>query len=278
MAYNELKQHGTEDFPVELYCLNKNHPKYEMAHHWHSNIEIICILKGKAVVQLNNRIYNAQAGDILFVNSEIVHSALPEDCEYECIVFDPHFLAINSEFEGFVNHITNHEIFIKEFAQDQNVKKIVKDLFDSMRGCKNGYKFKVTGLLYTLFGEITNLNFFDEKLYTENENAKNIYKLKKVLSYIRKSYSKQITLTDMAKVANVSPKYFCSFFKSMTSKTPVEYLNSYRIEKASAKLLSTDSSVTDIAYSCGFNDLSYFIKVFKDLKGISPKKFRLDKK
>ena len=45
-------------------------------------------------------------------------------------------------------------------------------------------------------------------------------------------------------------------------------------EKAAAKLLSTDESVTDIAYSCGFNDLSYFIKVFRDFKGISPKQFR----
>ena len=78
----------------------------------------------------------------------------------------------------------------------------------------------------------------------------------------------------MAQVAGVSPKYFCSFFKTMTAKTPVEYLNNYRVEKAAAMLLSSDSSVTDIAFSCGFNDLSYFIKVFRDLKGISPKKFR----
>lgn len=278
MAYNELKQHGTEDFPIELYCINKNHPKYEMAHHWHSNMEIICILKGKAVVRLDVRTYNVQAGDILFVNSEVVHSVIPEECEYECIVFDPHFLAINSEFEGFANHIANHEIFIKELAQDQKIKKIVMDLSDSIRNCNSGYKLKATGLLYILFGEITSQSFFEERLYTENENAKNIYKLKKVLNYIRKSYSKQITLKDMAKVADVSPKYFCSFFKSATSKTPMEYLNSYRIEKAATKLLSSDSSVTDIAYSCGFNDLSYFIKVFKNLKGISPRKFRLNKK
>lgn len=128
--------------------------------------------------------------------------------------------------------------------------------------------------MYSLFGEIISRNYFDEKLYTENENTKNLYKLKKVLNYIRKSYSKQITLKDMAQIAGVSPKYFCSFFKNMTAKTPVEYLNSYRIEKAAANLLASDSSVTDIAYSCGFNDLSYFIKVFRDLKGISPKQFK----
>jgi len=60
----------------------------------------------------------------------------------------------------------------------------------------------------------------------------------------------------------------------MTTKTPVEYLNSYRIEKASRKLLNTDMSVTSVAFSCGFNDLSYFIKTFKAIKGITPAKYR----
>ena len=56
----------------------------------------------------------------------------------------------------------------------------------------------------------------------------------------------------------------------------MEYLTLYRIEKASRKLINTDSSVTSIAFSCGFNDLSYFIKTFKKVKGITPAKFRKD--
>ena len=275
MAFNEIKLHGTEDFPLELYCIDKNHPKYEMAHHWHTNLELMRILKGNSTVQLNDRKYEVTKGDVLFINSEVVHSALPKDCEYECIVFDPHFVATNSEFEEFIGHIVNHDMFVREYSQDKKIKKNINDLFDAMKEGKN--KFIIAGILYTLFGEIINRNYFDEKLYTENENAKNIYKLKKVLNYIRTSYSKQITLKDMAQVAGVSPKYFCSFFKTMTSKTPVEYLTGYRIQKAAAILLSSDNSITDIAYSCGFNDLSYFIKVFKDLKGISPKQFRKDK-
>ena len=272
MAFNEIKLHGTEDFPLELYCIDKNHPKYEMAHHWHANLELMRILKGNSTVQLNDRKYEVTKGDVLFINSEVVHSALPQNCEYECIVFDPHFVATNSEFEEVVANIVNHDMVVKEFSEDEEIKRIINNLFDAMKEAKN--KFTITGILYSLFGEIISRNYFDEKLYTENENAKNLYKLKKVLNYIRTSYSKQITLKDMAQIAGVSPKYFCSFFKTMTAKTPMEYLNSYRIEKAAAKLLSTDESVTDIAYSCGFNDLSYFIKVFRDFKGISPKQFR----
>jgi len=78
----------------------------------------------------------------------------------------------------------------------------------------------------------------------------------------------------MAQKANMSQKYFCSFFKEMTSKTPMEYLILYRIECSARKLKSTDMSVTDVALSCGFNDLSYFIKTFKKIKGCTPAKFK----
>ena len=62
MSYNELKQHGTLDFPIELYCLDKNHHRYEMTSHWHTEIEIIRILKGKLDVRLdNNNILQSQA-------------------------------------------------------------------------------------------------------------------------------------------------------------------------------------------------------------------------
>ena len=71
----------------------------------------------------------------------------------------------------------------------------------------------------------------------------------------------------------MTPKYFCRFFLEMTHRTPIDYLNYQRIEHACYQLVTTDASITDIAYSCGFNDLSYFIKTFKKYKGITPGKY-----
>ncbi len=274
MAYNELKQHGTEDFPLELYCLDDSHPKYIMAHHWHTNLEIIRVVQGELEVKFDDRTYCAKKGDILFINSEIIHSATPKGSTYQCLVFDPHFLAINPQFDEFINHITNHGIFIQEVCTDNDVKNAANALFDTMKNSDDGYRFLAVGQLLCIFGLLQNKRLLTQSINTKDQNAKDLYKLKQVLNFIRKSYSKQITLHDMASVAKVSPKYFCSFFKSMTSKTPIEYLNSYRIEKACAKLRTSDKSVTEIAFLCGFNDLSYFIKVFKQIKGISPKKYR----
>ena len=96
---------------------------------------------------------------------------------------------------------------------------------------------------------------------------------KKVLLFIEENYTQTLSLNDLSKVAGMTPKYLCKFFNNMSNKTPIEYLNFYRIEIACEQLLSTDLSVTDIAINCGFNDVSYFIKTFKKYKGITPKQY-----
>ena len=59
----------------------------------------------------------------------------------------------------------------------------------------------------------------------------------------------------------------------MTHRTPIDYLNYYRIERACYQLITTNLSITEIAYASGFNDLSYFIKTFKKYKGNHSKKY-----
>ncbi len=125
-----------------------------------------------------------------------------------------------------------------------------------------------------IFGTIIKEKLYNSaSSFANSDSAKNA-KIKKVLSFMRQNYSSSLTLEQIASVAGMSSKYFCYFFKEMTQKSPISYLNNYRVERAARKLLTTDMPVTDIAYNCGFNDLSYFIKTFKAAKGITPYKFR----
>ena len=98
--------------------------------------------------------------------------------------------------------------------------------------------------------------------------------MKNVLTYIRNNYGEPITLDELAAVAGMSPRYFCRAFAALTGRTPIAYLNYYRIECACERLTLTDKSVTEIAFSCGFNDMSYFSRVFKQLKGTTPTAYR----
>ena len=278
MIYNELKQHGTENFPVEFYHIDKRHPKYEMAYHWHGEIELIRITEGTLNLTLDNKEYFAKAGDFVFVNSETVHGATPHECVYECVVFNAAYLAVEEdECKTFMENVLNHTVYVNEVhhSEEYELCGIAEKIFDSMRTRQKGYTLTVTGCLYELFGLIMSKGEYSNNLSIKSvHNEKNVITLKKALAYIRNSYDQQMTLKDIADSAGISPKYLCTFFKEMTGKSPFEYINAYRIERAARKLISTDWPVTQIAYMCGFNDLSYFIKTFKQIKGVTPKNFR----
>lgn len=276
MIYNELEQRGTEDFPIELYHIDNSHSRYEMAAHWHSEVEIIRVLEGSLSVRLNSNTYSVGKNEIIFINPETVHQASPKSCIYECIVFKLELIPlVGNGIVYFTESLKNHEYTISEYHQGNTpLTEAVDRLFEALSFKSSGYKFKVIGALYNLFGVITDMHLYNSANGTPVSEEKNVPRLRKVLSYIRANYDAPVTLSDMAAAAGMSPKYFCYFFKEMTTKTPVEYLTLYRIEKASVKLMNSNLSVTAIAFSCGFNDLSYFIKTFKQIKGVTPAKYR----
>ncbi len=276
MIFNELKQHGTEDFPFGLYRVNKQHPKYEMAFHWHTSVELVRVLRGQLSLTLDNRSYLLNEGEAAFINSETVHGATPKDCEYECIVFNLNFLKTgNAVCDSFIENLLSHNSFLEETPKDKEVLSLINRIFTEIGGDKTGYTFKVLGLFHELLGEILRKDLYTSQIPSLSmQDEKRVVKLKMVLKYIRENFANDITLDDMAAISGFSYKYFCKFFKDMTGTTPVSYLMRYRIERAARKLLSSDLSVTQIAFDCGFNDLSYFIRTFKAFKSLSPKEYR----
>lgn len=276
MNYSELyedKRHGTIDFPFELYCVNKNYPRYEMPFHWHVEYEMIIVKKGQLKLILDGKSFYVNEGESAFISGGVVHGGMPEECEYYCIVFDlaSLFKDVALCSKSVAIFLTNADCFTGVYGAERKQSAIMREILYSMQNRDNGYDLNVIGLLWKLLGA-----FVSEPVISEGEqiNKSQRQKLKDVLSYIRKNIDKNITLEELAQVSGMSPRYFCRVFKSMTGRTPIEYVNYYRIETASQMLITTGESVTDIALNCGFNDMSYFSKMFKKLKGISPSKFR----
>ncbi len=276
MIYKELKQHGRDDFPFELYTVSDKHPKYEMVSHFHPTVELTRVKKGKLLLTLDGRKYTLQAGDMAIANSEVVHGATPMDCEYECIVFDLSFLKNgNTECDEFIDALLSHEAFINEKPENEIIKTKLSLIFETIREKNKGMYFKVIGLFGEFLGEVLDSGEYSSHIESNgNADGKKNVKLRTVLKYIRENFYENITLDDMASVSGLSRKYFCKFFKDMTGTTPVSYLMAYRVERAARKLLGSDLSVTQIALDCGFSDTSYFIKIFKSYRGVSPREYR----
>lgn len=109
------------------------------------------------------------------------------------------------------------------------------------------------------------------------ENIKHIDVIHKALHYMREHQSEKLSLEETAKAVYLSPAYFSKIFKEETGKSWSSYLNTMRVEKSKTLLLTENIRLADIAALVGFEDQSYFTKVFKRVAGISPNSYR-DKK
>lgn len=275
IEYQERKQHGTFNFPIAYYHQTPMSPRYHMTYHWHTAYEILYIRKGTFNLTLDDSTSTYKAGDVVFISDGMLHGGTPIDCEYDCVVFDlAMLLKHNNACSKMVQDIIDHKVTIKSFLSEDNriIAAITQDLCNALAQRAVGFEFEVQGYLYILFGET-----IKNELYTKNAvdsiTAERLNSIKEVLAYISANYASNISLDSLARIAGMNPKYFCRYFRSMTDRTPIDYLNYYRIECACEMLSSSDMSIKEAAISCGFNDESYFIKTFHKYKGITPKQY-----
>lgn len=276
MNYSKLyenKKHGTFDFPIALYVVDKNAPNYQMPFHWHIEYEIIFVKKGRFEVSFDGKNYLMNEGDCAWVGEGIVHGGEPFDCKYECVDFDLGTLMQNSPvcLKSTTEFVADASGFTGVFRSGSVQAEIAEKIFESMNSEETGYQLTTVGLLWQFMGSLLSLKKNDNFV---SKNKNQILRLKNVLTYIRDNYENSVSLSELAEVAGMVPRYFCRAFSGMTGKTPIDYLNYYRVEQACELLVLTDSSVTDIALNCGFNDMSYFSKTFAKYKNVSPSSYR----
>lgn len=276
MNYSNLyenKKRGTFDFPIELYFLDRAAPRYEMPLHWHLEYELILVRTGEFELVLDGRAFPMKPGDCAWVGDGTVHGGVPHDCTYECVVFDLGTLLHDTPLcaKSVSDFLADETGCSGMFPRGSVQAGLAEQLFEALRREMQGYEWTTVGLMWQLMGSLLAEK---RRLQSPPRNRKKLLQLKNVLTYIRDNYEGPITLDELSKIAGMNPKYFCRAFAGMTGKTPVEYLNYYRIEQAGERLTLSDESITEIALSCGFNDMSYFSKTFSRFKGISPSVYR----
>lgn len=99
-------------------------------------------------------------------------------------------------------------------------------------------------------------------------------KIEKVFEYMKNNYEKEISLEGISKILNMSVVSFSRFIKKSTGKTFIDSFNDIRLGHASRLLIDTRFSIAEVAYKCGYNNLSYFNRVFKKKHKYTPKEFR----
>ena len=276
LATHEHAPRGTFDFPIELYYVNPSHPRYEMPFHWHMEHELILVLQGVLRLSVEGEAFELAPGDCMLIADGAIHGGTPEGCIYECLVFDlERFLAGTTTCGQRVALLTEGEARLEgKFPAGTQAAAIVSQLFQAMETERPGYELTTMGLLWQLWGELLGQRLLGAAEPGPPRDIRRAQAVKNVLRRIRSSYGQPLTLEDLAAEAALEPKYFCRVFRQITGRTPINYLNYYRVECAAELLCTTQGSITDIALECGFGDVSYFSQMFRRYKGQTPGQYR----
>lgn len=156
-----------------------------------------------------------------------------------------------------------------ELSNYDRIEEIFMRLNRTYHEKEVGYSMKLSILCQELVHEACRECFFPQ------DRKINIKRLDKVLEYIQENYMKTIRIEELAACVNLNESNMIKLFKYNLGRTPIEYVNHVRINKAKELLLHTNGSIKEIAWETGFADEFYFSRVFKKIEGKSPSRFKL---
>lgn len=276
LRYHESRQRGSLDFPLEYHYLDESHPRYQMPYHWHEEYEMLHVISGEFELTLDGGALLLGPGDVAFISAGQLHGGVPHSCIYECIVFDMRLLLkCNDHCRQQISDIRHQRISLQALypAQDRIIRHTIPPMFRALHDQCPGYELITLGCLFQFLGEAFKHGAYQATDPAQDDGRK-VLQLKQVFELIESEYASPLTLADMAASVHMSPKYFCRFFKATTHRTPVDYLNYYRIEAACNEIAATDRNLTAIALEAGFSSLNYFIRQFKRYKGVTPGQYQ----
>ncbi|PAF32361.1 helix-turn-helix domain-containing protein [Paenibacillus sp. 7516] len=283
----EDRIHGNAMYPVSVY------PDIEQLNgdsildcHWHDEMEFTLVTQGSAVFQIDMNTVEVKAGEAIFVNRGEIHAGyLKSDlpCVFSSIVFSPELLGsrtFDAVQEKFIRPLV-HKTLIPPFhmkPEDDWGREILLYLQRIFADHANGSEtceMTTKAYLYLIFARMfDHMRLAPVKGTVPTGSHDKVERLKSVLGYIHKRYPEPLKLKELADEANMSEGHFCRFFKQMVQKSPVDYINYYRVQQACYQLENTDHKIVDIAMDVGFEHLSYFITTFKKHKNTTPSQYR----
>ena len=251
---------------------------FKWHYHYHPEYEIVCVFEGSGRRHVGNHLSNYDGGDLVLIGSNLPHGGFgygavgtheevvlqfTEDFLGEGFLLKPEMNNIRKLFE-----LSKQGISFDKKVKEQLVEKFKNLLqiqpFERMIELLNILQFLANSAEYKL------LNGADIRY---NFSLKDQERLRKVYVFVEEKFSKDIDIQEVANICNLTVPAFCNYFKKNLNQTFTDFVNEYRINQA-CKMLLEGEGIVDICFRCGFNNISYFGRVFKQIKGTNPSEFR----
>lgn len=280
----ENRQHGGLLLPLSCYEAQERDSLHTLECHWHEEMELFKVMKGSLRIQVEESVFEATAGELLFFNSEELHAAVPlegETCCFRAVVFSPDLLCgpegDRIRLDYILPILKGNLVMPRKISQIEPGGAEIHQCFDTIyeltQNRPERFPFLVKAEMFRLFAYLLEkAKPGDEASGSRRSEA--VSGVKEAISYIQQQYSKPIMLRQLADLCGMSEGHFCRVFKQYALKTPVQYITAVRLSKAMELLRETDRKILDIALDTGFNSLSYFIGVFRENTGVTPSAYR----
>lgn len=245
-------------------------PDYPL--HWHNNFELEFILDGNGTQILNGREYPLCRGAFYILNQtdfHEVHSNKP--LRLINIRFSDDM--ISDSMIGKILNYKDNIVFYTNGSEYDEIFSLLKILMREYSEKKEGYENVIADILECIFV------FISRKIkYSSKYNFKNTGVIQKAVLYLHNHFRENPSLDDIAKIFAVNPNYFSTLFHKEIRMTYKQYMTMLRTRYAKKLILSTELTVTEICYACGFSSLPHFLRVFKTRFGTTPSQMRNRKK
>lgn len=279
--YRELKEnkpHGTKEYPYTQYFIHSPRMAFHIPVHWHEEVEIIYIKKGIITISIGGETFSAKEGDVFFVNAGELHFMESNDkgAEYYTLLFPLTFLSFQIE------DALEQEVFlplrqkklllprrVRGFEAQEKMTNLIRDVIRVNEERGLGYQLRTRILLLELIEGFMKADGFCRANITGTEGIQ-----RELLAYIQEHFTEKITLAMLAQEFHLSEKYISWYFQEHFYISFMQYVAHLRMTKAKDLLLTTEQSITEIAFSCGYPSVNFFIRSFKKVHGMTPLQYR----
>lgn len=220
------------------------------------------IISGSADYRCGSEHFAVQPGDLLFFHKNTTYSAQvisSEPWEHIVISFRT---GEGEDLRGFPLETVN------KVTHSKQLEELFRQAFQVWSQCAFAYKIQVKAIVTQILFEVISENF---NHFFDSDTAQ--ISLKAVTDHIEQYYMTKITVEDMAKISGYSASHFARIFTKVYGVSPIRYLNLIRIMHAKNLLRTNQYTTSEIAQKCGFSNVYYFSRCFKQLTGTTPKRW-----
>lgn len=255
------------------------YPEYRALCHWHEDLEFIYVLEGEMDYYINGESITLTAGSAVMINAGRLHygySLTRTECHFYCIILHPSLLAGNKKlYEKYIAPVTEDaELDYLLFDVKSGASEILQEIFWLKKDGGDSYELEVVSRFHRLWkiilGSVGEGGSFNPK---ENMDA-DLTAQRQMVSYIYQNFASNLSLEEIASAGRVCRSKCCQIFKKYVGQSPMDFVNSYRLECSQHLLQTTNMKITEICTTCGFNHLSYFSKQFHLKYGSTPREYR----